>query len=103
MTEEKKEKVVLNSEDIQNIRNFAIHFEVEMSDELKEAADKFNSKPNIENQNNLKLALCKWIKESEHDSFKDSLWDHAKERSTDIIFNMQFDKDVNEVLGSEGD
>lgn len=96
-----EKKVPVNEEDCENVRNYSTNFGVEISDELNEAMEKFEKDQTYENHQEFKLAICKWILESQHESFADALWDHPKEAAKDIVFDLQFDKEVQEELGED--
>lgn len=97
---ENVEKVVVSKEDTDNVRNYSEHFGVPLSKELTESLDLFDADPSYKNMLKFKLELAKWIRDSEHESFKDPLWNHPKENVVDIIFDLQFDEDVADELSS---
>ena len=94
-------KVPVSEEDCENVRNYSVNFGVEISQELQAAMDKFEADQTYENHIEFKLEICKWLIQSGHESFEDSLWDHPKEAAQDIVFDLQFDKDVQEELGGD--
>ena len=98
---EVERKIPVSDEDRENVINYSKNFGASMSDELKLAMDIFVENSNYGNMLDFKLELCKWLLLSEHDSFSDSLWDHPKEAAKDIMFDLQFDKDVQEELGDD--
>lgn len=91
-------KIPVSKEDRENIVNYAKNFGVDIPNELEKAMDVFIKDQNFENYNDWKLELCKWLIESDHETFADALWDHCKEAANDIIFDLQFDKDVRDEL-----
>lgn len=98
---EVEKKIPVSDEDRDNVINYGKNFGVEVSKELQEAMDKFVENQTYENMLDFKLELCKWLTQCGHESFADSLWDHPKEAAKDIIFDLQFDKDVQAELGDE--
>lgn len=100
---ELERKVPVNEEDCENVRNYSTNFGVDITPELQEAMDKFEKDQTYENHLEFKLAICKWIIESKHESFADALWDHPKEAAKDIVFDLQFDKEVQEELSEDED
>ena len=96
-------KVPVSSEDCENVKNYSLNFGVDISEELQQAMDKFDADPTYENHEDFKLEICKWLIQSGHESFEDQLWDHPKESAQDIVFNLQFDKDVQAELGEESE
>jgi hypothetical protein len=99
-TDEVKNKVTISNEDCANVIKYATHFNVPISEELQAALDKFTADNSFENQIEIKLEMCKWMLSSTHDSFQDSLWDAPKKAAESVVFNLQFDKDVKDVLSS---
>lgn len=95
---EEQNKVTCSAEDAENVRLYSKHFNVDLTPELTAALDVFEKEPTFENQKEFKLQISKWLLESPHESFNDSLWDAPKKAATDAVFDLQFDKDVKEVL-----
>lgn len=100
---ELEKKIPVSDEDRDNVLNYAKNFGVDIPDELQEAMDRFVENQNFENMQDFKLELCRWLVECGHESFADGLWDHPKEAAKDIIWDLQFDKDVRAELGDEED
>jgi len=96
MSEEEQNKVTCSAEDSENVRQYCKHFNVNPTEELTAALDAFEKDQTFENQKEFKLQIAKWMIESPHESFKDSLWDAPKKASENAIFDLQFDKDVKE-------
>jgi hypothetical protein len=102
-TDEVKNKVTISNEDCANVIKYATHFNVPLSTELQSALDKFTADNSFENQLEIKLEMCKWMLSSSHESFQDSLWDAPKKAAESVVFNLQFDKDVKDVLTKSND
>jgi hypothetical protein len=102
-TDELKNKVTISNEDCANVMKYASHFNVPLTQELQNSLDKFISDNSFENQLEIKLEMCKWMLSSNHDSFQDSLWDAPKKAAESVVFNLQFDKDVKDVLTKSDD
>lgn len=100
MTQE-NEKVIVSSEDTDNVRNYSVHFGVPLTPELSAAMDAFDQDQSFRNMQMFKLELCKWLLSSQHESFKDPLWNHPKSRAEGIVFDLQFEKDVEDVLSTK--
>lgn len=94
-------KVPVSEEDVENVLNYGLNFGVQVGPELMAAMDKFKSNQSYENFLDFKLEICKWLINSNHESFEDSLWDHPKEAAKDIVFDLQFDKDILEELSDK--
>lgn len=99
-TDDVQNKVAISPEDCQNVRNYCTHFGVELPEHLERALKNFENNVCFENQNDIKLELCKWMLGSQHESFKDSMWEAPKKAAEEVVFDLQFDKDVNEALNS---
>lgn len=102
-TDEVKNKVTISNEDCANVIKYATHFNVPLTPELEAALNKFNADNSFENQLEIKLEMCKWMLSSNHESFQDSLWDAPKKAAESVVFNLQFDKDVKDVLTTKSD
>jgi len=95
---DKEKKVVLATEDINNIRNFWEHFKIPANEKLTNALAAFEAAPTYDNQQNVKVAICNVIAASEHPAFKDSMITGIHTESTHVSYQSQFDKDLTEVL-----
>lgn len=100
---EEQNKVTCTAEDSENVREYSKHFKVDLTPELKVALDSFEKDPTYENQMEFKLQISKWMLDTPHESFKDDLWNAPKKAAQDAVFDLQFDKDVKEVLTDEKD
>jgi len=102
MSEESKEevqnKVTCSGEDSENVRQYSKHFNVPLTPDLQVALDTFEKDPTFENQKEFKLQISKWMLETKHKSFEDDLWNAPKKAAEDAVYDLQFDKDVKEVL-----
>lgn len=98
-----EKKVPVSEEDVENVLNYGLNFGVDVGPELTAAMEKFKNDQSYENFLDFKLEVCKWLTSSGHESFEDSLWDHPKEAAKDIVFDLQFDKDVLDELSEEKD
>ena len=95
---EVENKVAISADDCSNVKRYCEHFGVPSSPELDAALDAFSKEPTFENQKEVKLQLCKWMLTCTHESFGDSLWDAPKKAAEEVVFDLQFDKDLSEVL-----
>lgn len=98
---ELERKVTITAEDIENTKNYSIHFGIDMTPELEKAMNNFVANPSYENQVDFKLELCKWMTTSKNESWTDKLWEKPLENASDALFNLQFEKDLKEELTSE--
>jgi hypothetical protein len=97
-TDDVKNKITISSDDCANVKKYCGHFGVPSSDGLEKALDTFSADPTYKNQVNVKLEVCKWMLSCSHESFGDSLWDAPKKAAEEVVFDLQFDRDLEEVL-----
>jgi hypothetical protein len=104
--EAKKQEVVLTLSDVQNIRDFFKHFKVEATPELEDVIARWEAKKgkvDIGDQHDFKVALCTAMMTSEHEMFKDSLFDAIRANSAKIVFDATFKKELENTLTKEED
>lgn len=101
MTQQNEKKVVISQDDTKNVVEYFSHFNIQMPDYLKTAADQFDAEPTFANQQLFKLNLCKAMLESQHESFKDEMFDTVKENASKAMYDLQFDYDLRDELGVE--
>jgi len=99
-TDDVQNVVTISADDCVNVRKYCGHFGVPSSEGLESALEDFIKESSYENQLEVKLEICKWILDCEHESFKDSLWDAPKKAAEEVVFDLQFDKDLKETLSS---
>jgi hypothetical protein len=95
---EVEDKLVLTPEDVQGAAEFWTQFEIPMPEELKKSIENFIKSPSIETQNEFKLQLTKTIGFSEHDAFKDELFQEIVEECRNVTYEMTFNKDLEKTL-----
>ena len=100
-TDEVKNKITISGDDCSNVHKYCGHFGVQSSAGLKAALEQFEVDPSFKNQINIKLEVCKWMLSCKHESFDDNLWDAPKKAAEEVVFDLQFDKDLEEVLTDE--
>lgn len=98
---ELEKRVTITNEDLDNVRNYSLHFGIDMVPELEQAMQNFQNNPTFENQMDFKLELCKWMTSSKNESWQDKLWEKPLENASDAMFNLQFEKDLKEELTTE--
>lgn len=101
MSEQKsvtEEKVVLNFDDMVNMVNYGKFFGVPLTDELVKATDIFKADPSYLNQKEFLRAICHWMLECEHETFKDPLWDKPKETARKILPELDADKEIQRLI-----
>jgi hypothetical protein len=95
--------VAITPEDCNGAADFWTHFEVPMPPELKEAFAKFAKDPSYENQNEVKLQVCKAIGYTEHEAFHDEMFKEIREECKNVTYDMGFDSALESVLTPEDD
>ena len=103
LTDEVQNKVTISADDCSNVRKYCSHFGVPSTPELEEALDKFSNDPSYENQLEIKLEICKWMLSCKHESFEDSLWEAPKKAAEEVVFDLQFDKDLKDELSKDNE
>lgn len=91
---EKEKKVVISPEDCNAALDFWRHFNIPIPDALQAALDAFAADSSFENQEKVKLEVCKAIATTDHDAFKDDMFSKIVEECEGVSFEMQFDKDL---------
>lgn len=90
---EKDTKVVLSPEDCNAALDFWKHFEIQVPQAMQTAFDNFATNQTFENQEKLKLEVCRAISAADHEAFKDEMFQRIVEECSGVTFDMQFDKD----------
>lgn len=93
-----KREVVITAEDCNAAFDFWKHFKIPPIPGLKESIDAFAAEPTFENQQQIKYYICKAIAETDHEAFKDPLFEKIVAECADVGFDMQFDKDLEKAL-----
>lgn len=96
--QEIERKVVITPEDCAGAADFWTQFEVPMIPELKEAFEAFSKNPSVENQDKVKLAVCKAVGYTDHEAFKDEMFKEIVEECRSIVYDMEFDKNLENTL-----
>lgn len=90
---EKDSKIVISPEDCNAALDFWRHFNIPIAPGLQSAIDSFALDCSFENQERIKLEVCRAIAETDHEAFKDEMFAKIVEECSDITFDMQFDKE----------
>lgn len=99
--QEKENKVVISPEDCNAALDFWRHFEIPISAGLQSAMDSFAADPSFDNQQKVKLEVCRAISETDHEAFKDEMFKRIVEECAGVTFNMQFDKDFETTVSEK--
>ncbi len=96
--QEVSKTVVITPEDCSGAADFWTHFEVPMPVELKAAFEKFAKEQTFENQNEVKLQICKAIGYTEHEAFQDEMFREIVEECRNVTYDMGFDEALESTL-----
>jgi hypothetical protein len=100
--QEVSNKVTITPEDCNGAAEFWRHFNVEMLPELKVAFEQFEKAPTYENQQEVKLQICKAIGYTDHEAFRDEMFTEIVEECRSVVYNLSFDKSLEVTLDKEG-
>lgn len=104
LSEKKVREVVLNIDDIRNVREFFKHFRIEVAPELEDAMAAWeakDSKVSLQDQEALKIGLCVSMLKSSHPMFKDPLFEKILKKAEKLVYESTFAKELETQLGSE--
>ena len=96
-------KVVITPEDVAGAMDFWTHFEVPMLPELREAVERFAKDQTIENQNAIKLTICKALGYTDHEALRDEMFKEIVEECRNVTYHMSFDQSLENNLTTETD
>lgn len=92
-TEKEANKVVISPEDCNAALDFWKHFNIPIAPGLQDAMSAFSADPSFENQQRVKLEVCRAISSTNHEAFKDDMMSKIVEECSGVVYDMQFDKD----------
>jgi hypothetical protein len=98
---EAQKEVVISADDCRAALDFWSHFEIPMTSELQKAMDDFAQNPSLENQDQVKLEVCRAISGTDHPAFKDEMFQKIVEECSNVLYDMQFDRDLEATLTTE--
>jgi uncharacterized protein (DUF1786 family) len=100
---ENEESVVLTQEDMRNVREFFNHFNIDMPEYLDKtilSVEKENE-ITLQSQKNFKTSLVRAISESNHELFKDSLFEEIVPECEKEWYEAQFSQDFEAAMSSQ--
>ena len=100
-TGEAENKVNITEEDTNNIRKYTKHFTVPLPEEFEEALKEFDATQSFESQQEIKRQICHWMKESQHKSFTDPMWDAPRKEGERIEDELEFEYQLTQLLTPE--
>lgn len=99
--QEAEKKVAITPDDAKAAMAFWDHFNVPFMPGLKEAFETFMATPTYENQQYLKYMSCKAIATTDHEAFKDETFKDVASECSDISYNMEFDRELEQALSEK--
>lgn len=97
-TQEKTKSIVISPDDCRVALDFWTHFNIPVPQNLADAVDSFAKDSTLENQDKVKLEICKAIAAAEHEAFKDEMFLKIVDECISVTYEMQFDKDLEDTL-----
>jgi hypothetical protein len=94
-------KVVITPEDVAGAADFWTHFDIPMPPELKVAFDNFCANPSIEAQDEVKLQITRAIHNTDHEAFKDEMFQEIVAECGQVEYDMTFDKELERTLTAD--
>jgi hypothetical protein len=93
--------VLITEDDCAAALDFWKHFNIPIPPALQKSFDNFVKSPTFENQENLKLQVCKAIVETNHPSFKEDMFSKIVEACQTVKFAMEFNEELENTLSSK--
>ena len=94
-------EVVITAEDVAGAAEFWTQFEVPMPPELKAAFENFTKNPCIETQDEVKLQVTKAIAHTDHEAFKDEMFNEIREECSGVAYSELFNKELESELAED--
>jgi len=104
LQEKTLKEVVLNQDDIRNLRDFFAHFKVEVIPELDAVLKRWEEKKEKvtpQDQGDLRVQLCANMLRSGHKMFADELFKPILANSEKIVFDATFKSELETQLSQE--
>lgn len=93
-----EQKVVISADEVNSALDFWRHFNIPITEDLQKAFEDFQKEATFQNQQKIKLAITQAISTSTHEAFLDEMFSKIREECSDVAFQMQFDKDLEETV-----
>ncbi len=91
-------QVVVSPDDCRAALDFWTHFNIPVPTALENAVSEFAKAPTFDNQELVKLEVCRAIANTDHEAFKDEMFLKIVEECGGVTWEMLFDKDLEEAL-----
>ena len=100
-TLEKDTTVVISPEDCNAALDFWRHFDIPITPSFQAAMDTFAKDPSFDNQCKVKLEVSRAISITDHEAFKDEMFQRIADECSNIVFEMEFDQDFETTVAEE--
>lgn len=94
-------KLVITPEDAKAAFEFWDQFEVPVMPGLREAFEKFQTEPTVENQEYLKFMICKAVSTTDHEAFKEETFVKVVEECAEVAYDMGFNREFEKLVTTE--
>lgn len=98
---DKNKSVVITPDDCKAALEFWRHFKIPVPQDLSDAFSNFISDPTYDNQVKVKFYLTKSIATSDHEAFKDEMFQQVVTECASVAYEMAFDSQLEESLDQE--
>jgi hypothetical protein len=95
---EQPNKVAITPEDATAALDFWKHFNIPIPASMQQAFDNFVADPTFPNQERVKYEVTNAISTTDHEAFKDDMFEKIREECADTAYSMAFDKQLEETL-----
>ena len=99
----KESKVIITAADCEQVMELFTHLDIPIPEDVKAALAAFKVDGSYENQQQIKLAMCRAIGFSSHSVFKDEDFAQIVEEARGIVYDVVFDKELEATLASDED
>jgi hypothetical protein len=98
--DEAESKTLVTMEDVKNVRDFFDHFKIEMPQYLTDHLAAMENAENIDEKlhDEMRVQVARAIAESEHEIFKDQLFEEVIPNCQKAWFDRQFSEDFEEAM-----
>lgn len=100
MGDEAESKTLVTIEDVKNVRDFFDHFKIDMPQYLSDHLNNMENADSIteELHDEMRVQVARAITESEHEIFKDQLFEEVIPNCEKAWFDRQFSDDFEEAM-----
>lgn len=104
MSEDNNQEIFIVDADIQHVEKFFDHFKLDTPDYLMKAISDFKANKNKNTQNELRFCLAKALSTIKgKNELLDEVFDKVIECTTEVGYDLQFERDFEEIIGQNPD